>query len=161
MQFGKRALTRRELFLLAAVLLILFLVIQVFPIGAERSNPPVVAEPSWDSPRTRELFHRACADCHSNETRWPWYSHVAPVSWLVAHDVAEGREHFNTSEWNRPQRHAGKAARELREGDMPLPIYLPMHREARLSPGEKQELLAGLIATFGESRQRDGEPDDD
>jgi mono/diheme cytochrome c family protein len=142
----------RELALFAAVLVALFGLIQLLPVGAPRSNPPVVAEPAWDSPQTRQLFARACGDCHSNSTVWPWYGRVAPASWLVAHDVAEGRERLNVSEWQRPQKDAPKAAREVREGDMPLPSYLWLHSEARLSETERQALVAGLVATFGEKR---------
>ena len=143
----------RELALLAAVLVALFGLIQLLPVGAPRSNPPIVAEPAWDSPRTRQLFARACADCHSNSTIWPWYSEVAPASWVVAHDVAEGRERLNVSEWQRPQKDASKAAGEMREGEMPLPSYLWLHHEARLSESERKALLAGLVATFGDRRQ--------
>jgi mono/diheme cytochrome c family protein len=150
---GKRWLGRREVLALAGILGTLFLALQLLPVGAARDNPPVVAEPEWDSPRTRELFLRTCGDCHSNRTRWPWYSRVAPVSWLVAHDVAGGREHLNVSEWHREQRHAEEAAEELRGGEMPLPTYLRMHPEARLSPAERDELLQGLVATFGERRR--------
>lgn len=64
------------------------------PYGHDHTNPPVTAEPSWDSPRTRELFFTACKDCHSNESHWPWYASVAPASWLVYRDVAEGRSNF-------------------------------------------------------------------
>lgn len=126
-----------------------FLAIQLVPYGWSHTNPSVVAEPRWDSPRTRELFFRACADCHSNETKWPLYSRVAPVSWLVWKDVQEGREHLNISEWNRPQKDANEASEKLQEGEMPLPIYLPLHQEARLSPAEKADLVAGLAATLG------------
>jgi len=150
----RRGFTRREAALFAGVLLGLFVVVQLLPMGGERSNPPVVAEPPWDSPRTRELFLRACGDCHSNETRWPWYSRVAPVSWLVTSDVAAGRDHLNVSEWHREQEHAEDAAEEFRDRDMPLPIYLPAHPEARLEGAEREELLRGLIATFGDERER-------
>jgi mono/diheme cytochrome c family protein len=149
---GRRSLTPREILLLLGVLAVLFVVIQFLPIGAPRLNPPVVAEPRWSSPQTRELFVRACADCHSNQTRWPWYSRVAPMSWLVAHDVAAGRRHLDVSEWNRPQRDAHNAADQLRRGEMPLTIYLPMHPAARLTPEEKRALIAGLVATFGDRR---------
>lgn len=125
------------------------LLIQVVPFG-DRTNPPVTQEPAWDSPRTRELAKRACFDCHSNETVWPWYSYVAPVSWLVLHDVEEGREHLNFSEFDRPQKDAHEAAEQVEMGEMPLPIYLPTHPEARLTDAETQELIAGLKATFGE-----------
>ena len=113
-------LRRRELALLAGVCALLAAAIQLLPVGAPRDNPPVVAEPAWDSPRTRELFVRACADCHSNQTRWPWYSRVAPASWLVAHDVAEGRRELNVSEWQRPQEHAHESAQER-----PAPLHAP------------------------------------
>jgi mono/diheme cytochrome c family protein len=123
--------------------------IQLVPYGRDHSNPPVTAEPQWDSAATRDLAKRACFDCHSNETVWPWYSNVAPVSWLVQHDVNEGREHLNFSEWDKPQKDADEAAKAVREGEMPLPIYLPTHPEARLTDAEKQALIAGLEATIG------------
>ena len=148
----KRPTLARTLTLLAG----LFLAIQLIPYGWSHSNPPVAAEPKWDSPRTRELFFRACADCHSNETKWPLYSRVAPVSWLVYNDVQEGREHLNVSEWNRPQKDADEASEKLREGEMPLPIYLPLHPEARLQPAEKAELVRGLAATFGTEKKAAG-----
>ena len=150
MRGAARRLSRREWGILAATLVALFVVMQLLPVGAPRSNPPVVAEPPWDSPRTRELFFRSCADCHSNLTRWPWYSRVAPVSWLVAHDVKEARSHLNVSEWHLPQRDADEAAEEVREGEMPLPLYLPLHPQARLDAATRAELVAGLAATFGE-----------
>lgn len=145
---------RTERRLLLATLLGLFGILQLLPLGSPRSNPPELGEPAWDSPRTAELFYRTCGDCHSNRTRWPWYSRVAPASWLVTADVAGGREHLNVSEWTRPQRHADEAAEELREGKMPLKGYLAVHPEARLSEAEKRELVAGLVATFGEEQER-------
>jgi len=135
----------------------IFAALQLVPYGWRQTNPPVVAEPAWDAPRTRELFFRACADCHSNQTKWPWYSRVAPVSWLVVKDVEQGRSHLNVSEWQRPQKDAHEAAEELREGKMPLPLYLPAHPEARLSAAEKAELVRGLEATFGTERGGRGE----
>ena len=131
--------------------LLLGVAIQVVPYGREHTNPPVVQEPQWDTPKTRALFMRACADCHSNETKWPWYSNIAPVSWLVQHDVDEGREHFNISNWLHQKKNKGdEAAEEVREGDMPPLVYLPAHPEARLSETEKKELVKGLVNTFGE-----------
>src|ERR1700720_2261256 len=85
--------------LLAAVL------IQLIPFGHTHTNPPATKEPPWNSPDTRASIPRACFDCHSNETTWPWYSHVAPVSWLVQNDVDGGRGHLNFTEWDRPQGH--------------------------------------------------------
>lgn len=115
-----------------------------------RTNPPVVAEPAWNSTLTRDLVRRACFDCHSNETAWPWYSRVAPVSWLVAHHVDEGREHLNFSEIDGSERVA-KIAKEIREGEMPTADYAWMHPHARLTSAEKDSLIAGLERTFGQS----------
>jgi hypothetical protein len=125
------------------------LLIQAVPYGRDHANPPVATEPSWDSPRTRELAQRACFDCHSNEVRWPWYSHVAPVSWLVQHDVDEGRAAMNVSEWNRPQEEAQEAAQELLDGEMPPWFYCGLHASARLNVMERDALAQGLTATFG------------
>lgn len=141
---------RRTLAIASCAALALFGAIQLVPHGRPRANPPIVAEPSWDAPSTRALFARACADCHSHETRWPWYAHVAPASWLVTRDVREGREHFNVSEWGLDRRNEGdEAAEMLAEGEMPLRAYLLAHPGARLSDVERAELTRGLEATFG------------
>ena len=124
--------------------------LQLVPYGRDHTNPAVVREPAWNTPRTRELFFRACKDCHSHETVWPWYSHVAPVSWLVQYDVHEGRSHFDVSAWGREHNEGDEAAEMVREGEMPLWYYLPAHPEARLAEAERDELIAGLVATFGE-----------
>ncbi len=125
--------------------------IQLVPYGRNHKNPAVTGTPNWDSPRTQELFDRACKDCHSNNTVWPWYSSIAPVSWLTQIDVNLGREAFNVSEWGRPTENEGeKAAGEVREGKMPMFIYLPAHPAAKLSVTEKDELVKGLVATFGD-----------
>ena len=126
-----------------------FALIQLIPFGRQHTNPPVVQEPAWNSPQTRELARRACFDCHSNQTVWPWYSNIAPVSWLNQRDVNDGRRHLNFSEWNKPQRDAGHAVREIKSGDMPLWFYLPMHPAARLTDAEKAGLIAGLQKTPG------------
>ncbi len=125
-----------------------FLLIQLVPYGRDHENPPVVAEPAWDSAETRDLAARACFDCHSNETVWPWYSSVAPLSWLVQNDVDEGREHLNFSEWNRRQE-ADEAAETVREGSMPPNYYTIIHPDARLTDAELTQLVNGLTATFG------------
>ncbi len=137
----------------AAVVLIAlaaFAAIQFIPV--DRSNPPVTTEPQWDSAQTRALAERACYDCHSNQTKWTWYSKVAPVSWLVAHDVEEGRSALNFSEWGAGQE-GEEAGEEVLEGAMPPWQYLLMHPEASLNEAEKQSLVAGLNATFGSERE--------
>lgn len=124
------------------------LVIQVIPYGRAHTNPPVVQEPAWDTPATRELARRACFDCHSNETEWPAYSNVAPASWLIQKDVDQGREHLNFSEWQRPQEHADDAAEQLREKEMPLPHYIWLHGQAKLTDAEREQLAASLSKMF-------------
>lgn len=141
---GGRLLTR-----IGVALILALVAIQFAPYGRDHVNPPVAAEPAWDSPETRALARRACFDCHSNETEWPVYSNLAPVSWLVQHDVVEGRAALNFSEWQRPQEEADEAAEEVRDGEMPLPIYAVMHAHARLSGPERERLARGLERTLG------------
>jgi hypothetical protein len=136
----------KQIVLAAGALLIL---IQLVPYGRNHENPPVLAEPPWDSPQTRETFYQVCGDCHSNTTEWPWYSSIAPASWLVASDVEEARSHLNVSEWGRGENHADEAAEEVEDGEMPLWYYLPLHPEARLTEVEKEAFVRGLVATFG------------
>ena len=130
-------------------ILVAIVLIQVIPYGHTHTNPPASGEPPWNSPQTRELFHRACFDCHSNETVWPWYSNVAPVSWLLARDVNGGRSHLNFTEWDHAQKHAKDAAEQVKEGEMPPWFYLPMHPAARLSNAEKQALEDGAGKSLG------------
>ncbi|MGD8856282.1 MAG: heme-binding domain-containing protein [Chloroflexota bacterium] len=124
--------------------------IQLVPYGRDHSNPPVTSEPKWDTPQTKELAQRACFDCHSNETVWPWYSNVAPVSWLVQNDADEGRRVLNFSTWDNGGRgrEAGEAIEAVQEGFMPPPQYLVTHPKARLTTAEKQALVQGLRATI-------------
>jgi len=122
------------------------LLIQLIPLPGRGNNPPVTSEPPWDSPATRALATRACFDCHSNETVWPWYSYVAPISWLVYNDTMQGRSRLNFSEWNtsRLQSDLGEITGIIQEGEMPPLIYLPTHPDARLTAAEKQQLITGL-----------------
>ena len=129
---------------------ILILGIQLVPYGRDHSNPTVTAEPAWDSPATQNLVMSACKDCHTNETVWPWYSNIAPISWLVQHDVDEGRHRLNYSEWDRPQgRDSDEAARLVQQGEMPPWYFKILHPEAKLSAADTQALIQGLQATFG------------
>ena len=130
-------------------LVAVFALIQLIPYGHDHANPPATKEPAWNSPETRALVHRACFDCHSNETTWPWYSNVAPVSWLVQRDVNGGRSHLNFTEWDKPQRHAKDIAQEVKSGDMPPWFYLPMHPNARLSDADRQALIDGMGKSAG------------
>jgi len=125
------------------------LVLQIIPYGRTHSNPRTVVEPAWDSPRTRALAVRACFDCHSNKTRWPWYAKVAPFSWAVQYDVESARSVINFSEWSRGYALSGYAGRRTRSGMMPPYQYRMAHPEADLTTEERIELARGLEATLG------------
>jgi len=131
--------------------LALFLILQIIPVWALKTNPPVQREPQWDSPQTRALAQRACFDCHSNETQWPWYTNVAPVSWLIIMDTIQGRQHLNFSEWGLQRAEVDEVDREISRGDMPPANYILLHPGAALSAAEKQQLIDGLQKTFGNS----------
>lgn len=153
---------KKILLIILAVLLGGFILMQLVPYGRTHSNPPVVSEPDWDSAETQALAERACFDCHSNETEWPWTSHIAPTSWLIQHDVEEGREHLNFSEWSIGGGEDGEEMAEvIYEGEMPLAIYLITHPEARLSEDEKQRLAQGLLVTGGEGSEREHEEEEE
>jgi mono/diheme cytochrome c family protein len=141
-------MTKLMLIALGALLLM-----QVIPYGRDHANPKERDEPVWDSADTRALFFRVCRDCHSNETVWPWYSHIAPVSWLVQSDVEEGREHFNVSDWGREKQDGDEAAEMVRIEEMPLWFYLPLHSEAQMSADERERFIAGLERTFPEESE--------
>jgi mono/diheme cytochrome c family protein len=131
-----------------AGLVIALLAIQLVPYGRAHTNPPVDAEPAWDSAATRALAVTACYDCHSNQTEWPWYTNVAPLSWLVQRDVDEGRAALNFSEWG-PGQEGEEAAESVSEGEMPPFVYTLTHPGAALSDADRQSLILGLTATFG------------
>jgi mono/diheme cytochrome c family protein len=136
---------------IAAWALGLGLAIQLVPYRPQ-SNPPVLGEPSWDQPHTRELFYRTCKNCHSHETEWPWYASVAPSSWLLRYDVDHGRKHFDVSAWgHQKNKHADEAASAVRDDWMPPWYYRPLHPEGVLSQPEREALAVGLAATFGDA----------
>jgi hypothetical protein len=144
-----RAHWKRPLVMGTAIALIVFGVIQFVPVS--RTNPPVVSEPAWDSSQTRTLVENACFACHSNETQWPWYSKIAPVSWLTAHDVDAGRRVLNFSEWGSQPMETGEIFEVIDEGEMPPRYYVVMHSEAKLSDQEKAQLIEGLRATLAQT----------
>jgi hypothetical protein len=141
---------KRIVGIVLAVIVVGFLVIQLVPYGRDHTNAPVQSEPNWDSPETLALAKTACFDCHSNETDWDrWYEAIAPASWLVQHDVDEGREHLNFSEWEQggKPREAEELWEVLQRGSMPPSQYLILHPEAKLTQQQKDQLIAGLQAT--------------
>ena len=132
--------------------LILFLVsfIAMQFVRPDRTNPPAAAAASLTAktpPDITALLDRACRDCHSNDTRWPWYSNVSPVSWFVANHVNHARSHLNYSEWNTyDSKEQDKFLRGMcdltKREDMPLPSYLLIHRDATLSAADVTTLCA-------------------
>jgi hypothetical protein len=149
----KRLLTRL-LIAIPVLAVLLFLAIQLVPYGRDHTNPPVVAEPPWPNAESRALAQRACFDCHSNETVWPAYASIAPISWLVQRDVEEGREKLNFSTWGRAhgeEEEADEMAETLEEGEMPPRIYLALHADARLTEAEKAILSRALATMARES----------
>jgi hypothetical protein len=134
-------MARRRILLGLFVALVLA---QLVPVA--RTNPPATDEIA--APLEIDgLLQRACYDCHSNETRWPWYAWIAPASWLVAWDVNEGRRHLNFSAWDayEPKKRAHKLEEivEMVEQDaMPLWYYRPLHADAVLSDAERRQLVA-------------------
>jgi heme-binding protein len=131
---------------------LLLAVIQLVPYGRDHTNPPAGRLVAWDSQQTQDLARRACFNCHSNETRWPWYASIAPLSWRIQTHVREGREKLNFTAFEPGNEKvadaAGEAAESVTKGEMPPQDYMLMHPEARLSYAEKQALVTGLEATF-------------
>lgn len=131
------------------ILIVGFGLIQLVPYGRDHASPPVTSEPAWNSAQTKALAQKACFDCHSNETVWPWYSNIAPASWLVYRDVAGGRDNMNFSEWPAAGGGGlmGEAAQKVAKGEMPPLQYKLAHSAARPSDAEKQQLIAGFKAS--------------
>lgn len=148
--------------------LLLILVIVLAAIQFVRpalTNPPVDPQKTIGAslripPHVEMTLNRSCRDCHSNETVWPWYSKVAPVSWLLARDTREARDEFSMSEWGTyPPKKAAHKLEEICEmvekEEMPLWFYVPLHPDARLTPGDRQAICswangerARLLATL-------------
>lgn len=139
----------KKIFILLAFVLV---VIQFFAI--DKNNPPIderktfvaLVNPPAD---ILQLLKDACYDCHSNETKYPWYTNVAPLSWWIKHHIDEGREHLNFSEWTSYSEEDRKhllheAAEETEEKHMPLGSYVRMHSEADLSDADRQKLVTWL-----------------
>ena len=139
---------RRATLRAVLVVVVLLAVIQVVPIG--RANPPVTADVPTP-PDVKSVLRRACYDCHSNETEWPWYAHAAPISWWLARHVRKGRAGLNFSTWDhyttrQQQRKLEETWKEVDRGHMPPQSYLLVHRDARLSAHDRELLRQWLAA---------------
>lgn len=145
---------RRWILRAAALGVVVFLALQLVPYGWWHENPPVVADAPWPDAGAAELARDACYDCHSNETDWPLYSYVAPMSWLVRRDVEQGRDELNFSDWEDDEGEADDAVEALLDGSMPPRTYELAHPDARLSDDEVRQLVDAL-------RQMEDLEDDD
>jgi len=130
------------------VLVVIIVGLQFVPV--HRTNPPI----TWDinaPENVSSILRTSCYDCHSNETRWPWYSYIAPVSYFIASDVNEGRKHLNFSEWDKydAKRRSKKmdgVAELVEKGVMPLSIYTLIHTDAKMSPEKIQAIKKWVAA---------------
>jgi len=150
--------------LIAALAVVALIGAQFVPL--DRSNPPVTADMNAP-PEVKAILNRACYDCHSNETRWPWYTYIAPASWLLEYDVREGRQSLNFSNWGKLDkglrtRLLRLTQRDVNSGRMPPWFYIyPLHMEARLSSPERSRISdwaetgrTNLIRKFETEQQR-------
>ena len=146
---------RKPARLILTLLVVAVVVAQFVPVT--RDNPPVGADFDGDA-AVKAVLKKSCYDCHSNETVWPWYSYVAPVSWLVASDVTEAREKLNFSDWGQMspenQAHASREVwKEIEKGEMPLGMYLLMHSEAVLTEADKVVIQNWAGGTAGQTTE--------
>lgn len=118
------------------------------------TNPPITHTVTWNSPETQDLFTRACADCHSNETVYPWYAYIAPMGWLIAYDTNEGRKYLNVSTGTGE---VDEISELIASGEMPPAIYITMHPSAKLTEAEKTSLIQGLQQSLVGFREAEGE----
>ncbi len=132
----------KQITALAALAVALTLVANAF---SNRGRPVPSAQPllagSAADPRTKEVLARSCANCHSEQTEWPWYSHIPPAGWLIERDVTAARGKMNLSRWEeysaeRKREILGSLASDIRNGRMPLSRYVLLHPEARMSAGD-------------------------
>ena len=125
---------------------VLLIVIQVVPYGRDHANPPVLRAATFSDPQVRQMVADSCNDCHSNLTKWPLYTNVAPASWLVQNDVEGGRRVMNLSQWDSPQPELEEIVRVIKSGAMPPLKYrvMPNHSAARLSDAQRSKLADGF-----------------
>lgn len=144
--------SRKRWLRVAGVVAGVLIALQFIPVN--RANPPVkadlLASVKLDEP-AKQVLRDACYDCHSCETRWPFYARMAPVSWWVTRHVREGREHLNLSDWStdRPWHTRARLeamAHALRDDSMPPPDYRWLHTSARLSAADRNHLADALQA---------------
>jgi mono/diheme cytochrome c family protein len=126
----------------------LFVLAQLVPYGHSHPNPAVTQAAAWPTGKGEQLAEQSCYDCHSNLTKWRWYSNVAPISWLVQHDVEDGRGALNFSEWDRGQPPLGEVAEQVTGGGMPPTQYTLIHPSTSLSSAERAQLVTALTGLY-------------
>lgn len=143
----------RSIFVACVTAVVLTLtLLQLWP--TDTTNPAVVSAPEWPDIHTQQLVQRACYDCHSHETRWPWYTNVVPAYFLLAYDVQRGREALNFSRWDETcctEEQIGEMAETVTKHHMPLPYYMVLHPESYLSDVERGQLVYGLMDIMKEN----------
>ena len=147
---------RRVLIRIALGVVVVAVAIQFVPYGWWHDNPPVVRGAPWPDAASAAVARESCYACHSNETDWPLYSYVAPMSWLVRSDVERGRDEVNFSDWDRDAGEADDAVESIESGAMPPNRYTMIHRGAALSAEERDVLISALLAMAEEDE--DGGP---
>ncbi len=135
---------KKTILYLAIAAVVVFGLIQLVPFGHDHTNPPTVSEPKWVNPEARALVKEHCFQCHSNETEWPWYSNIAPASWLIAMDVKEGRQQFNFSDWQANPGEVDEMVQEIQSGGMPPIQYWIFHPNSKMNDQQKQQLIQAL-----------------
>jgi uncharacterized membrane protein YgcG len=135
---------RRVVLRALLVVVVVLVAMQLVPYGWKHSNPPVQADAPWPSAKAEAIARESCYSCHSNETKWPVYAYVAPMSWLVRSDVDDGRKALNFSTWGTGDNKAHDAEDMISTGEMPPSKYTIIHRKAKLTGAEKRTLIAAL-----------------
>jgi hypothetical protein len=138
---------RRPVLIAVGILAGAFVLLQLVPYGHDHGAPPTTKQARLTGPADR-IAAAACNDCHANTTRWPWYTNIAPASFLVVKDVKGGREHLNLSRWDQPQPDLGEVVEAIDGGGMPPAQYKVIHGNARLSAADRRTLIAGFRALY-------------
>ncbi|MBU1698651.1 MAG: heme-binding domain-containing protein [Candidatus Eisenbacteria bacterium] len=142
---------KRSLVIILILLAAAAITIQLVPVN--RTHPVANPDDALQGPATH-ILARSCFDCHSYNTTWPWYGRIAPVSWMLRRHIEEGRGKLNFSLWRQyaPEKQlylSKEAVKEVEEGGMPLPIYLRLHPEAKISPADLDTLKAWSLSFEG------------
>lgn len=139
---------KKILKIIVVVLFVAFVAVQFY--RPDRNTPPIVEAETLEAAtqipeNIEQILTRSCSDCHTNKTKYPWYSQIAPASIFLANHISEGRRSLNLSIWNtyetnRKRRKLDQVCEQITDGEMPLPSYLWIHRSAKLSDEDVKTL---------------------